>query len=122
MSPRHIVSLIVFIISVIAAVVIAIILTKKKRLDREGAIIIGISFFGALMIILGGFTQIFVISLSSYNKSALDYLKKEIREVEMQIETEQDPDTIWYLENIILDAKVREANRYRGLLGMEVKE
>lgn len=82
----------------------------------------GISFFGALMITLGGFTQIFVISLSSYNKSALDYLKKEIREVEMQIETEQDPDTIWYLENIILDAKVREANRYRGLLGMEVKE
>lgn len=122
MSPRHIVSLIVFIISVIAAVVIAITLTKKKQLDREGAIIMGISFFGALMIILGGFTQIFVISLSSYNKSALDYLKKEIREVEMQIETEQDPDTIWYLENIILDAKVREANRYRGLLGMEVKE
>lgn len=122
MMPRHIVCTVVLItIAIIATVVVVTLIKKKYCTYNSDVIIFGFALFGALIIALGGFTQVALTAVPLYCKSNLYFVNKEIKDIQHQINIEQDPDSRWYLENIILEEKVKVANYYRRHLGMEVE-
>lgn len=122
MMPRHAVCIAVLItITVIVTIVVVSLIKKKYCTYKSDVVGFGFALFGALIIALGGFTQITLTTVPSYCKSNLDFINKEIGDIQQQIDTEQDPDSKWYLENIILEKKIKVANYYRRQLGMEVE-
>lgn len=122
MMPRHIVYMVVLITIAIVTTVVVVTLIKKKYFTyNSDSIIFVVILFGALTIVLGGLTQIALTTVPSYCKSNLDFINKEIEGIQHQIDIEQDPDSKWYLENIILEKKVKVANYYRRHLSMEVE-
>jgi len=117
--------IIVLVVSAVIAVITTIYLTKKNYVaysDSDDNIILGFFLFGILSLVLGGISQVISSTTPSYCKRNLDFLKKEIQEVEIQIDAEQDSDSKWYLENVILKDKVEKANYYRKLIGMRLEE
>ena len=123
MMLKNILCIIVLVVSAVIAVITTIYLIKINYCSCRGDnIICGFVLFGVLFFVLGGISQVISISTPSYCKRNLDFLKKEIQEVEMQIDAEQDSDSKWYLENVILKDKVEKANYYRKLIGMKLEE
>lgn len=123
MMPRYIVYMVVLItIAIISTVVVVTLIKKKYCTYNSDIVILGFALFGALIIALGGFTQVALTAVPSYCKSNLYFVNKEIKDIQHQIDMEQDPDSRWYLENITLERKVKVANYYRRHLDMEVEE
>ena len=123
MILKNVLCITVLVVSAVIAIVTTICLIKINYCSCRGDnIIFGFVLFGALSLVLGGFSQLISITTPTYCKRNLDFLKKEIQEVEMQIDAEQDSDSKWYLENVILKDKVEKANYYRKLIGMKLEE
>lgn len=122
MMLKNMLCITILVVSAVIAIITTICLIKTKYCSyKSDNIIFGFVLFGTLFFALGGISQIILMSSPTYCKRNLDFLKKEIQEVEMQIDAEQDSDSKWYLENIILEEKVKKANHYRKLIGMKVE-
>lgn len=123
MILKNILCITVLVVSAVIAIITTICLIKINYYSCIGVnIIFCFVLFEVLFFALGGISQAISISSPSYCKRNLDFLKKEIQEIEMQIDAEQDSDSKWYLENVVLEEKVKKANYYRKLIGMKVEE